>query len=195
MKSSWKLGSIKSVLRTELSEVRFDFVVESRAAGAMTVRRKRDGEQVCGRSGSAALFAQHSAMEVRHSNVSSQEPRVGIPRGAAEHMRETAATGRPHRTTPKDLHSRVDYILDLPFPLPFYARAHRCQHCCRDRATEEDNLPLSAFVDDGYDDDSLHVGADVTFAVDEVGDASFVDSFDEKYFVSYAMQSPFRQTP
>ena len=128
------LGRVQQVRCEELSRVRFDFVAEIGPRGGVRLReRGRDdyptmrpdlvsalvgGPRSCAPSGTSDVSMDQGAM------------RTIVPMEAIRHMEQTAASGRPHFTTPRDdRHADVHFVLDFPWPLAFEARSYRCRDC------------------------------------------------------------------
>ena len=84
----------------------------------------------------------------RSAGASIAVPEYGkpvVPEGALQHIRVTRTQGYAHKTFPLQRHLGPHFIHDLPLPVRFDARPHRCSHCRNQIRTnfDDDDLPLA----------------------------------------------------
>ena len=87
-----------------------------------------------------------------------------VPEGALQHVRETRSRGYAHSTVPLPRRLGPHFMHDLPLPVQFDARPHRCTQCmnhkrttgtkCRNRkkTTDDEDMPLVEWCKDSDED-------------------------------------------
>jgi hypothetical protein len=142
------LGRLQTVPADLLTNVRFEFILDVDRRGKVSAHRREPDDPLVGHAGlgPAVTAVLRGASKQRKSSgvlESWAGVREVIPMGARQHMDETAALGRPHRTTAVSRNLGPHFVLNLPLPIEFDARPHRCTTCQHAHdASDSEDAPL-----------------------------------------------------
>jgi hypothetical protein len=131
------LGGVETVRGEALSEVGLHYVV--RVGYQQTVRLSRCdagvlGDRGLGLSVSTIVSLMNKSTTSLNaawhaSEDSGREIKVVMPGGALAHIASEKQRGLMHKTLPENRHVGPHFVLDLPLPVQFDSRPHRCVTC------------------------------------------------------------------